>query len=208
VKEIIVAGPLLQRLIQVYEQMETEYGKVAVQLAFSCTGCPDNCCDSYFEHHTYVEWSYLWQGFTKLSTDKQQEIHKRAGDYQKACTDAFARDQRPQAMCPLNDKGLCILYPFRLLVCRTHGVPAAMTRPDGRKLEFPGCFRCQELVKEKNLCEKAVPRMERTPLLRQFAMIENDLFAGRRHLYPKIKLTIAQMLLQGPPSIAVPHCER
>lgn len=207
-KEVVVADPILRRLIRVYQQMETEYDKVAVQLEFSCTGCPDNCCDSYFEHHTYVEWSYLWQGFIKLPVDKQKEIQKRAEEYQKACTNAFARDQRPQMMCPLNEEGLCILYPYRLMVCRTHGVPASMTRPDGRRLEFPGCFRCQELVKKRILDEKAVPRMERTPLLRQLALIENDLFDGKRHLYPKVKFTIAQMLLQGPPSVPVPHCER
>jgi predicted metal-binding protein len=207
-KEIVVAPPLLNRLVSVYGQMETEYDKVAIRLAFSCTGCPDNCCDSYFEHHTYIEWSYLWLGFSKLPAEKQKTILKRAKQYQEACTSAVASNQRPQVMCPLNENGLCILYPYRLLVCRTHGVPATMTRPDGRKIEFPGCFRCQELVKEKDLDEKTVARMERTPLLRQLALIENDLFAGKRHLYPKVKLTIAGMLLLGPPTVPTPHCER
>ena len=207
-KEIVVEGLLLKRLIRVYEQMETEYNKVAIRLDFTCNGCPDNCCDSYFEHHTYVEWSYLWLGFTRLPADKQKTILKRAEQYQEACTSAIESGQRPQVMCPLNEEGLCILYPYRLLVCRTHGVPASMTRPDGRKIDFPGCFRCQELVKEKGLGDNTVPRMERTPLLRQLALIENDLFAGKRYLYPKVKLTIAGMLLQGPPVVPTPLCER
>ena len=207
-KEIVVAGPLLHRLGRIYGEMETEYNRVAVQLEFSCEGCPDNCCDSYFEHHTYAEWSYLWLGFRQLPAEEQQEILQRAEAYQRACEAALAREERPQVMCPLNRKGRCILYPYRLMVCRTHGVPATMTRPDGRRLNFPGCFRCQELVKVRYQNEEGVPRMERTPLLRQLAMLENDLMEGRRHLYPKIRLTIAQMLLQGPPSIPTPHCER
>jgi hypothetical protein len=111
-------------------------------------------------------------------------------------------------MCPLNQQGLCVLYSYRLMVCRTHGVPAAMTRPDGRRLNFPGCFRCQELVAGRAERQEGVASMERTPLLRRLALLENDLLEGRRHLYPKVRLTIARMLLQGPPFITTPHCER
>jgi hypothetical protein len=208
VKEIVVSGTLLQRLVRVYQEMETEYDRIASLLDFSCQGCPDNCCDSYFEHHTYVEWAYLWLGFDKLPPERQQEIQQRARMYDEACSESLAKGLRPQVMCPLNEQGLCTLYQYRLLVCRTHGVPASMTRPDGRKLEFPGCFRCQELVGSFASDEKAVPRMERTPLFREMALLENDLFEGKRHLYPKIKMTIAQMLLKGPPSVSVLHCER
>jgi hypothetical protein len=207
-KEIVVTGPLLQRMGRIFQEMETEYNRVAALLDFSCEGCSDNCCDSYFLHHTYAEWGYLWLGFRRLQEDAQQEIHRRAEVYQRDCEIALARDERPQVMCPLNQNGRCILYPYRLMVCRTHGIPATMIRPDGRRLNFPGCFRCQELVEGRYQEKTEVPQMERTPLLRQFAMLENDLMEGRRHMYPKIRLTIAQMLLQGPPSIPTPHCER
>jgi hypothetical protein len=207
-KEIVLAGLLLQRMDRIYQEMETEYSRVAAELSFSCEGCPDNCCDSYFQHHTYAEWGYLWLGFRRLSSEEQKEILMQAKAYQRVCEDALARNERPQVMCPLNKNGLCILYPYRLMVCRTHGVPATMTRPDGRRLSFPGCFRCQDLVEGRYKNKTEVPQMERTPLLKQLALLENDLMEGRRHLYPRIKLTIAQMLLQGPPSIPVPHCER
>jgi hypothetical protein len=110
-------------------------------------------------------------------------------------------------MCPLNEQGLCVLYKHRLLVCRTHGVPAAMTRPDGRTLRFPGCFRCQELV-EARADGNVVPQVERTPLLQRLARLENDLLDHRRHLLPKIRMTIAEMLVKGPPSLPLLHCER
>jgi hypothetical protein len=207
-KEIIITVPLLQRMNRIYQEMETEYNRVAALLDFSCEGCPDNCCDSYFQHHTYAEWGYLWLGFRQLPTEEQQEILRRAKAYQGDCENAHARDERPQVMCPLNQNGRCVLYPYRLMVCRTHGVPATMTRPDGRRLNFPGCFRCQEMVEGRFQEKTEVPHMKRTPLFRQFAMLENDLLEGRRHLYPKINLTISQMLLQGPPSIPIPYCER
>ena len=207
-KEIIIAGPLRHQLGRIYREMETAYDLVATELGFSCSGCPDNCCDSYFEHHTYAEWSYLWLGFRQLPPDEQQQILLRAEAYQQVCAESLARGERPQVMCPLNQGGLCVLYPYRLMVCRTHGVPATMTRPDGRRLDFPGCFRCQELVTANYQNREGAPSMERTPLLRQLAMVENDLLEGRRHLYPKVRLTIAQMLLQGLPSRPTPHCER
>lgn len=205
-KEIVLGELLRSRLERIYREMESGYGKVAREIGFSCEGCPDNCCDSYFQHHTYAEWGYLWLGFQGLPEGKRRDILIRAEANVRLCEKALGQGERPQVMCPLNEQGRCILYPYRLMVCRTHGVPASMTRPDGRRLEFPGCFRCQEVVEGRYRTQTGVPRMERTPLLQQLALLENDVLEGRRHLYPKIKLTIAQMLLQGPPS--VPFCER
>ncbi|MDO8947366.1 MAG: hypothetical protein Q7U88_09440 [Desulfocapsaceae bacterium] len=207
-KEVKLTPDLVARMRQIYEEMEKGYDQVATLLQFSCDGCPDNCCDSYFQHHTFVEWGYLWLGFRQLPESQQEEILKRSRLYIDACEQALARNERPQVMCPLNEKGRCCLYAHRLMVCRTHGVPATMQRPDGQRLNFPGCFRCQELVKQTFAHESEAPRAERTKLLRSLAMMENELMNGKRYLYPRIQLTIAQMLVKGPPSIAVPYCER
>jgi hypothetical protein len=207
-KEVRLSPELAERMGRIYEEMERGYEQVAAQLQFSCDGCPDNCCDSWFQHHTFVEWGYLWLGFCQLSEMRQAEILERSRLSVAACEQAIARNERPQVMCPLNDNGRCVLYAHRLMVCRTHGVPATMQRPDGQRLEFPGCFRCQELVKQTFADASEIPRAERTLLLRGLAMLENELMDGKRHLYPRIKLTIAQMLVKGPPMIAMPHCER
>lgn len=207
-KEITLNLDLAARMEQIYGEMEKGYEEVATQLQFSCDGCPDNCCDSYFQHHTFVEWGYLWLGFRQLLQAQQEEILERSRLYIAACDQALALNERPQVMCPLNEKGRCLLYAHRLMVCRTHGVPATMQRPDGRRLNFPGCFRCQEIVKKSFASESVTPRAERTSLLHGLAMLENELMDNKRHLYPRIKLTIAQMLVKGPPSIATPHCER
>lgn len=211
-KEVRLNLDLVGRMAQIYEEMESGYDQVAAQLKFSCEGCPDNCCDSWFQHHTFVEWGYLWLGFCQLAEAQQEDILERSRLYIAGCEQALARDERPQIMCPLNEKGRCVLYAHRLMVCRTHGVPATMQRPDGQRLNFPGCFRCQELVEQtfphESEVQSVVPRTERTLLLRRLAMLEDELMDGKRRLYPRIKLTIAQMLVNGPPMIATPHCER
>ncbi len=207
-KEVHLSPDLVERMRRIYEEMERGYDEVATRLQFSCDGCPDNCCDSWFQHHTFAEWGYLWLGFCQLSETRQAEILERSRLSVVASEQALARNERPQVMCPLNENGRCVLYAHRLMVCRTHGVPATMQRPDGQRLDFPGCFRCQELVKQTFVDEAKVPRTERTLLLRELAMLENELMGGKRHLYPRIKLTIAQMLVKGPPMIATPHCER
>lgn len=205
-KEIVLSHRLQQRMEDLYREMEEAYDKIAGQLDFTCKGCPDNCCDSYFLHHTYIEWAYLYYGFQQLSDTRQKEILRKAEMYVRASEEAVAKNEHPQVMCPLNDEGLCTLYKFRLMVCRTHGVPSQMTRPDGKSLTFPGCFRCQDIVEDK--CKENPPRFERTPLLQQLVMCENEFMEGRRHLFPKVRLTIAEMLIKGAPTIPIPHCER
>jgi Fe-S-cluster containining protein len=207
-KEVQLSDDLSCEVADIYEEMAHGYAEVAGKLNFSCDGCSDNCCDSYFQHHTYTEWSYLWQGFRKLDAARQEELLSRSQKYILSCEEALAREERPQVMCPLLDDGRCTLYTHRLMVCRTHGVPASMRRPDGQTLNFPGCFRCQKIVKKKFVHDSQAPHVERTPLLLRLVAVEREFMGEKLHLYPKVNLTIAQMLVQGPPVIPTPHCER
>jgi hypothetical protein len=199
-KEVILLEQQIKELEAIYEKLQQEYEKVAGVLDFSCNGCPDNCCDSYFLHHTYAEWAYLWLGVRQLEPERQQNLIARATAYVEQCERELEAGRRPQIMCPLNEGGLCILYEHRLLVCRTHGVPAKMTWPDGRTLQFPGCFRCQEIVAARYE-QVPPPYVERTPLLRKLALLENELLENKRHLAPKVNITIAEMLMKGSPQI-------
>ena len=205
--EIILAGELLVQLRGIYNKLEEDYNRVAGELNLSCKDCSDNCCDSYFLHHTYAEWAYLWLGFSSLVSAEQKEILKKCRNYVAECDKAKKSGEHPQLMCPLNEKGLCMLYRYRMLVCRTHGVPAVLTRPDGQKLHFPGCFHCQNLV-QRRYENMHPPYVERTPLLRKLVVLEDELLDNKRKLMPKVRLTIAEMLLKGPPVLAVPHCKR
>ncbi|PHR29881.1 MAG: hypothetical protein COA36_03235 [Desulfotalea sp.] len=200
-KEITLSVKDRSELEDIYTELQLEYERVAGELQFSCVGCPDNCCDSYFLHYTYAEWAYLWEGVYALGTDEQDALIDRAKAYLTACEKAEQQGERPQVMCPVNNEGLCQLYKHRLLVCRTHGVPAKMTRPDGKFIQFPGCFRCQDIVEEKGPENGVVP-VERTPFLGRLALLENSLLYMKRHLHPKVKFSIAEMLVKGPPKLS------
>ncbi len=202
---MVLSEQQLRELEDIYEKLQQEYARVAGALDFSCSGCPDNCCDSHFLHHTYTEWAYLWRGISQLVSERQQQLIARAKAYLAQCTEELAAGRRPQVMCPLNKDGLCVVYEHRLLVCRTHGVPATMTRPDGQTLCFPGCFRCQEMFESLN---EQSPHVARTPLLTRLALLENELLDNKRHLLPRVKMTIAEMLVQGPPALPRPYGEK
>jgi hypothetical protein len=182
---------------ELYRDMEEAYDQTAKALDFSCSGCPDNCCDSYFLHHTYTEWAYLWHGLRTLEEGQLHNITARAAQYVNATDAALARGERPIIMCPLNREGLCSLYSYRLMICRLHGVPATFTRPDGQKLDFPGCFRCQEQISGDN----SLTALDRTQFFRRLVELEIGLLGHKRMTAPKVKLTIAQMIVMGPPVV-------
>ncbi|HIJ89370.1 MAG: hypothetical protein OEV89_00745 [Desulfobulbaceae bacterium] len=185
------------KIADLYNRMEKAYDIVARQLDFTCQGCPDNCCDSYFLHHTYVEWAYLWVGIGALSAERRKALENRAADYAAACEAALARDERPQVMCPLNEEGRCCLYEHRLMICRMHGVPSSLTFPNGQAKKFPGCFRCQEIVGSR----QATPAVERAPLFRELVALEQELLGEQQGHMPKVKKTIADMILMGAPRL-------
>jgi len=193
----ILRPDFIRKVADLYHDMESAYDQTANALDFSCSGCPDNCCDSYFLHHTYTEWAYLWHGLERLEDSQLKNITEKATKYVIESEAALARGKRPVMICPLNEDGLCSLYSYRLMICRLHGVPAAFMRPDGHKLDFPGCFRCQEHISEGN----SVAPMDRTLFFRRLVELELELLGQRRMTAPKVKLTIAQMIAKGPPEL-------
>lgn len=191
----LLTPELSARLAALYQRMEMSYDQVAGELAFSCTGCPDNCCDSFFMHHTVAEWSYLWLGLATLHSDHRARIRRRAESYLAGAANAIAKSERPQILCPINEEGRCVLYAHRLMICRMHGVPSAVTRTDGHKQHFPGCFRCQELTEGR----ENIPEVERTELYRELAELERELLTAVKWQGGRVKMTIAEMVLAGPP---------
>jgi Fe-S-cluster containining protein len=207
-KEILLPPELSREISEIYQAMQEGYEKVAEDIILTCKDCLDNCCDSYFQHHTFSEWAYLWEGLRQLDGETLDSITERAKEYVRQSADVLAIGKRPQLMCPLNEDGLCALYQHRMLICRMHGIPATLTRPDGQSMRFPGCFRCQQIVGNNYEQETDAPAMDRTLLFRRLAALESRLMGDRRHLYPRVKKTIADMIVEGPPAIGTPHCER
>ncbi len=191
----ILPADISRRIAALYSEMEKAYDALAQGLHFSCAGCPDNCCDSYFQHHTYSEWAYLWEGLQQLTEERRERFMARAGEYVRQSQTMLAREERPNLMCPINEDGLCALYPHRMMICRLHGVPSAMTRPDGKRLEFPGCFRCQEIVAG----QEHIPHLDRTKMYQTLVEIEMDWLGPKRRILPKVRMTLAEMMVKGPP---------
>ena len=214
---------MYQRLALLYQRMEQAYTACAEKAGLSCEGCPTNCCTSFFQHHTYVEWSYLWRGLYELAPERRQEIVSRAEAYVRQASQALALNILPNAMCPLNENGLCILYPYRLMICRMHGTRNVFTRPDGERHVSPGCERFAALPCSVNsqssgpdaagsdgvgseldvpkAASEPCPTLDRTPFYSELAALELEFHkkAGRR--LPRVNLTLAEMIVLGPPKL-------
>lgn len=188
-----------KELATLYKDMEKAYAQTAKEAGLTCKNCPDNCCFGFFKHHTRVEWIYLLKGIRSLPTDKQKLIKARAEDYVKKTKEAKARNKLPHALCPLNEDGLCILYQYRLMICRMHGTKNTMTLPDGSERSFSGCSRFVSLTSE--LEEDKKPSLDRTPYYRRLAELEMRLMKRVGRPLPNVDITIAEMIVAGPPEL-------
>lgn len=195
----------LKRLADLYKRMDAAYAAAATPIGLTCAGCADSCCETMFRHHTYVEWVGLWDGLAKLPAARLDEIKQAAENWIRRHQNPLLPGVRPRVPCPLSEEspddpsgGLrCGLYDARPMVCRLHGVPNILIKPRGGQSAFPGCDRAQNLGKT---CEPAL--LDRTPLLTELARLEMDM-VGRERMakMPRVDLTIAEMILLGPPKI-------
>lgn len=183
-------------LASLYSTMDNTWDKIAQKYNFKCNGCEDNCCKSLFFHHTYIEQAYLRHGFNLLDQDRKEIILSRAENY---CKKTFALDpknanqaNKKQEMkslkiyCPANEDGLCLLYAYRPMICRLHGLPHELNRPGTAPVKGPGC-------NEGKFHDRYI-KFDRTPFYQQMAQIEMT-FRQELNKTGKTKETIAQILL-------------
>ena len=192
---------LFRKLAALYGRMADAYAGSAGEIGLSCAGCEKNCCTSYFQHHTYIEWAYLWQGLRVLDEARREDYLGRARAYVRESQAALVRGEAPSTMCPLNDDGPCGVYAHRLMICRMHGVPNRIVRPDGRAIAFPGCFKSQALTAERREQGRETPVLDRTPLYTELVRLEMDLLGNKARSLPRVDLTLAEMLVMGPPQV-------
>lgn len=188
---------LLSRLETLYADMEEQYNQVARDIGLDCRDCQDNCCLSFFQHHTYIEWAYLWQGLEKIPAESRDVYLQKARDYTEQKDELLKKGRTPEIMCPLNDQGFCGMYQYRLMICRFHGVPNRVTMPDTSVRTFPGCVRCAKRVQTRS----KVPVLDRTRSYIRLAEIERTLRGCSQKVLPKVDLTLAEMLVLGPPAL-------
>lgn len=182
-------GPFLDRLETAYAGMGRKYDEAADHYGFHCSGCTDNCCRTRFYHHTLLEYLHLMKGYHTLDPDRQAEVSDRAREVSNQTAKMNKKGAPLRLMCPLNLDGLCLLYDYRPMICRLHGIAYELHRP-GRKVFYgPGCeaFTAQ--------CgPKGYFTFDRTPFYKEMARLEGQLreVVGMKQ---KIKMTIAEMLL-------------
>jgi hypothetical protein len=149
-------------------------------------------------HHTYVEWAYLWKGMDALAHKDRELFLDNARAYVAQANQDLASGKRPHIMCPLNKDGLCGLYSHRLMICRMHGVPNSITAPNGSTRTFPGCFKSQERIRTM----ESPPMLDRTPLYIRLVQLEQGFLGPKRiRTLPRVNMTLAEMLVQGPPKV-------
>ena len=137
----------LDRLSEIYRAIDSAYSEALRRYNFSCDGCPDNCCATKFHHHTLVEELYLAEGLKKLNEAELRAIASRAENAAKM-HNSFSGGHTDYEG-PLNENGSCVLYEFRPMICRIHGVPYELFR--NFKMEYgDGCYR---FIMEKKMCQ-------------------------------------------------------
>lgn len=183
------AQQILEALAALFTEMDQSYDQVAKAGGFQCNGCEQNCCRTRFYHHTLAEYRYLKAGLDQLPPTERKKIRQRAESVVRQMDRADSDGQPVRAMCPLNENERCLLYLHRPMICRLHGIPHCMQRPDGRRIEGPGC---DDFYRQ---CGRNVTAaLDRTPHYIALAQLEQQLrqatgFPG------KIKMTIAQIIV-------------
>ena len=179
----------IERLERIYLAMDNAYRHAAENYAFNCEGCRDNCCRSRFYHHTVIEHAYLLEGLKTLTIQKQSEVKARA---MSAVDQICACDVKKEAirlMCPLNFDRLCVLYAYRPMICRLHGIPHELKKPGQNTLFGPGCQTF-----DQRCGHKSYMNFDRTPFYREFAKLEQEVKQALG-IRQKIRRTVAEMIL-------------
>jgi hypothetical protein len=186
-------GAFLEKLEKIFLSMNEKYDEAASHYDFQCRGCDENCCMTLFHHHTYLEFFFLKKGFETLSSEIKKQIYDSAV---KICRNTKEPDNKTgsaRTMCPANAGGKCLVYYYRPMICRLHGIPSEWSFPSktgtNRNVVSSGCEEFGRQCKKKNYY-----KFDRTPFYNQMAQLENHL---KKHFKftQKIKKTVAEIIV-------------
>ncbi len=123
-----------------------------------------------------------------LDTEKQAGVKRSALDVCRETENADKKGESVRLMCPVNVDGLCLIYAYRPMICRLHGIPHELTSPGQRVLKASGCGTFIRTCHVKK-CYK----FDRTPFYLEMASLEKELkqSVGRME---KIKMTVAEII--------------
>lgn len=185
-------GPFLEELEMLFLSMNEKYDEAASYYGFHCRGCDENCCKTLFHHHTYLEFFYLKKGIEALSSELKKQVYNRALEVCRETKESNKKTGSARTMCPANVEGMCVVYYYRPMICRLHGIPSQWSFPSetGVNRTVVSSF-CEEFGRQ---CKKKdYYKFDRTPFYNQMARLENQL---KEHfgLNRKIKKTVAEMI--------------
>jgi len=179
---------LMCRLEVIYKKMDEKYYETANYYGFCCKGCEENCCFTRFYHHTFAEYLYLQKGFETLGSGNRGEIREKALAVCRKTAELDTAGLTVRLLCPINYEGMCVLYEYRPMICRLHGLPHEITIPGKGEITGPGCGEFNTLCGEKEYL-----KFDRTPFYKEMAGLEKD-FKEAFGISERIKMTVAQML--------------
>jgi len=181
----------IQEIENLYIFMDKEYEKVSLLYNFTCIGCENNCCQTLFYHYTNIEKLYIIHGFKLLTNDQQTKILDVSYKYSDLITKSEKWENRPKNMCPLNEADKCILYKYRPMICRLHGIPHELRKGRNPPVFSPGCnFFHENVLSSEN---KYYP-FDRTQIYIKMSQLEN-MFKLKNKIHNKIKMTVADMII-------------
>lgn len=180
-------GPFLDRLQTVYRSMDSRYEQVAGSYGFVCRGCEDNCCRTRFHHYTLAEYLYLRRGYVLLDESTRRAIGYRANTVQASQSVTVNDGNSLRQLCPLNTNDLCLLYEYRPMICRLHGIPYELRKPGQTVMQGSGCLTFTEQHAEDEYI-----RFDRTPLYATMAELENALRQALGFT-ARLKMSVADM---------------
>ncbi len=182
-------APFISELTSCFKKMDERYDEIAGLYGYKCTGCTDNCCYTRFYHHTYLEYFYIFTGYHTLDAKDRHSVAERANVVCEK-SDMLDKENKPvRLMCPLNIDNMCILYPYRPMICRLHGMAHELHKPGQPVSQSPGCNEFTKQFGDKNYFP-----FDRTPFYIELAQLENKLKQSFAIDY-RLKMTIAQMLV-------------
>jgi hypothetical protein len=167
--------------------MDEAYRRAAERYGFHCEGCEDNCCRTRFFHHTCLEVLHIHRGLSGLPPAVRISVTRDAQAYTSGV--AGLSSEGPTPMCPLNRDQRCILYEYRPMICRLHGIPHELQRPGGSLVRGPGCEAF-----DRSCGHLPYRSFDRTPFYARMADLEKRLrqAIGFPH---RIHLTVADIVL-------------
>jgi Fe-S-cluster containining protein len=178
--------PYLENLRRIFQDLDLAYEKTAGKYGFQCQGCEDSCCLTRFYHHTFLELLYISKGFNMLASTKKEQVVKRAFRVRQAYAAKDKTGDSIRILCPLIADNQCLLYDYRPMICRAHGIPHTLHHPVKGAITGPGCH----IVSQKN----DDFRFDRTPFYMSIAQLETQLRESMG-IQDKIRLTVADMLI-------------